>query len=189
MKVSLVSDSGRPPQPDFADLSARVYRLCYSLLRHPHEAADAAQESLARAWDARGRRRPEVTWWTWSAGFAVRVCREHQRERARFRLTQSAAEDAGSPDGDAATSAGSAPADRPNLPDEESAALHDAIAKLPPRQREVVALRYLLDQSTEQTASVLGCPTGTVKSNLHKALRALEAHLRQRKTNDASRNR
>lgn len=54
-------------------------------------------------------------------------------------------------------------------------ALLTAILQLPPRQRATVALRYLEDQSEEQTAWLLGCSVGTVKSQLSKALRALRA--------------
>ncbi|MCH8147500.1 MAG: hypothetical protein IH987_05825 [Planctomycetes bacterium] len=68
-------------EPDFAALSARIYRLCLALLRREDAAADAAQEALTRAWLRRGKKRKAVDWWTWAAGFAVRVCREVDRER------------------------------------------------------------------------------------------------------------
>lgn len=51
------------------------------------------------------------------------------------------------------------------------------IRSLPKGQREVLALRLLLDFSTEQTAEVLGVKQGTVKTQLHRALAQLRAHL------------
>jgi RNA polymerase sigma-70 factor (sigma-E family) len=56
-------------------------------------------------------------------------------------------------------------------------ALRDALALLPPRQREVVVLRYLADLSVDETADAMRCAKGTVKSTLHAALAALRIEL------------
>lgn len=48
---------------------------------------------------------------------------------------------------------------------------------LPDRQRQVVALRILLDLSTEQTAEILSIAPGTVTAHLFRALARLESEL------------
>ena len=48
-----------------------------------------------------------------------------------------------------------------------------ALAELPPRQRAVLVLRYWEDLSVEETASLLECSTGTVKSQAARGLRML----------------
>jgi RNA polymerase sigma-70 factor (sigma-E family) len=53
----------------------------------------------------------------------------------------------------------------------------DALATLPPRGRAVVVLRYWEDLSVEQTADVLGCSPGNVKSQSARALDKLRAVL------------
>ncbi|MCQ4210568.1 SigE family RNA polymerase sigma factor [Streptomyces longispororuber] len=58
---------------------------------------------------------------------------------------------------------------------EQEEALAAAVRALPVRQRSVVVLRYFEDLSVEETAKVLGCAPGTVKSQASKALRALRA--------------
>lgn len=54
-----------------------------------------------------------------------------------------------------------------------------ALEELPPQQKEVCVLHYLLDQSVEQVAEGLGVTAGTVKTQLHRARKALAARLRK----------
>lgn len=48
-----------------------------------------------------------------------------------------------------------------------------ALGHLPPRQRAVLVLRYFEDRTEAETAELLGCSLGTVKSQHHKAMRRL----------------
>jgi RNA polymerase sigma-70 factor (sigma-E family) len=59
---------------------------------------------------------------------------------------------------------------------DQRAGLLAALASLPKRQREVVVLRYWEDYSEAQTAQILGCSVGTVKSQASKALAKLRTH-------------
>jgi RNA polymerase sigma-70 factor, ECF subfamily len=53
----------------------------------------------------------------------------------------------------------------------------ELLDRLPPRQRAAVVLRYLGDLTVPEIADALGCAPGTVKSNLHDALRNLRVEL------------
>lgn len=59
---------------------------------------------------------------------------------------------------------------------DERGALLDALAQLPPKQRAVVVMRYWEDLSESEVAEVLGCSTGTVKSQASKGLAKLRAY-------------
>jgi len=68
----------------------------------------------------------------------------------------------------------------PDTPSRDESARVDAaidaqrlLARLPEPQREVVILRYYHDLTEEETARILDCPKGTVKSRLHHALAQL----------------
>jgi RNA polymerase sigma-70 factor (sigma-E family) len=52
-----------------------------------------------------------------------------------------------------------------------------ALRSLPPRMRAAVALRYLEDRSESDTAELLGCSVGTVKSATHRGVARLRAAL------------
>jgi RNA polymerase sigma factor (sigma-70 family) len=53
------------------------------------------------------------------------------------------------------------------------------VLALPPRQRAAVALRYYEDLTEAQTAEILGCSIGTVKSQTHRALATLRHKLEE----------
>lgn len=57
-----------------------------------------------------------------------------------------------------------------SLSSEERQELRAALDRLPPRRRAVLVLRYLCDLSVEETAAVLGCAPGTVKSQASRGL-------------------
>ena len=56
-------------------------------------------------------------------------------------------------------------------------ALAEALRKLPRRQREAVALRFLSDLSEADTAEALGISAGSVKTHVHRGLATLRDEL------------
>ena len=65
----------------------------------------------------------------------------------------------------------------------EDHALHDALwtalSRLSKKQRAIVVLRYYEDLSEAQTAEILGCTVGTVKSHTSRAIRSLRATMKE----------
>lgn len=58
---------------------------------------------------------------------------------------------------------------------EVAVSVRAALARLTPRQRAVLVLRYFEDRTERETAEILDCAVGTVKSNVRDALARLRA--------------
>jgi len=136
-------------------------------------ADDAAQEAFVRAYDFLPRFRPGAPFRPWLLTVVANVARNQCRSTGRWtRALRQSGERGGQP------------ASAPSAEDEALARhrgrdLRAAVDGLPVRYREVVACRYLLDLSEDETARVLGLAHGTVKSRLSRALDRLEHQLQR----------
>ena len=137
--------------------SPALLRTAYLLVRDLQLAEDLLQISLTKAWFAwkRVNGDPEpyvrrilvttsVSWW---------------RQRWTHETPTSVIPERAMPDG----------SEWPRHGDE----VWDALGRLPRRQRAVVVLRYVEDRTEAETAELLGCSLGTVKSQCFKALAKL----------------
>ena len=57
--------------------------------------------------------------------------------------------------------------------------VHQGLLRLPPRQRAVLVFRYFDDLTVAETAEVMGCSQGTVKSQTARGLEALRVSVSQ----------
>jgi RNA polymerase sigma-70 factor (sigma-E family) len=150
----------RDARPDFDEFvvvcSDRLLRTAYLLTRDPALAEDLLQAALAKAWFAwrrlDGQPEPYVhrilvtayaTWW-------------HRRWWGERPTAE--------------------PPGRSEVAGDGPETRHDlwvALGRLPRRQRAVIVLRFFDDLSEADTAELLGCSAGTVRSQTSKALARL----------------
>lgn len=136
----------------------QLLRFGHVLTGNPHAAADLVQDALERAMLAW----PRVSRQSDPEGYVRRIMVNRNisvwRKLRRERLTAEFPEQPSAP-----------PAGR-------DLALWNQLGELPPRQRAVLVLRYYEDMTEQQTAEVLGCSVGTVKSQAAKAIANLRKH-------------
>ena len=145
-----------------------LFRLALAAGLFQEDAVDAVQEALMRAFIGRRGWRQGSDALAWLCGFVMNICRERHRDRRRrmaFSLDEGLSEACDS------THPATALGDREQLQQ-----LKEAIAELPSRQREAIACRYLRRMSIRQTAEVMGCAEGTVKSCVSAALERLRTY-------------
>jgi RNA polymerase sigma-70 factor (ECF subfamily) len=146
----------------------------------PASAEDAVQDALIRAFSALPRFDPAKPFRPWLLTIVANTARNQRRSARRWEhsVTTVGRVHLAS----ASASAGTADTTSP----EEAVVQRDAddqllaaVARLPRAQRTVIACRYLMDLTEEETATVLGIPRGTVKSRLARGLSRLEKALRE----------
>jgi len=155
----------------------RLYRLAWGYLRNHEDALDAVQEAMVKVYLARGRYRPRAHPFTWVSRILGNHCIDLlRRRRARPAESLESAARTG-PAGDLpATDPGDTP-EREHERREFRRRIEEAVAGLPPNQREVFMLRHFEEMSLEEIASARGCALGTVKSSLHRAAAAVRDRL------------
>lgn len=140
---------------------ARLVRLAYGITGDRGLAEDLAQTALTNAYASWPRvRRAEDP----DAYLRRIVLNAHRGGFRKRRVTEQLT---------ASPPEASATAPDPASQHGERAAIIAALATLPPRQREVLVLRYWLDLTEIQVAATLGCSVGTVKSQTSRALARL----------------
>jgi RNA polymerase sigma-70 factor, ECF subfamily len=136
---------------------ADVYRLALRFVRDPPTAEDVTQEAFVHAYRSLRRFRGGSKFSTWLFRITRNCAVDAIRRRERRRTYESAAFS-------------------PDVPVEEPAlrvALEEAIDALPTDLREPFVLIEVFGLAYGETSAVLGVPTGTLKSRMHRARRAL----------------
>ena len=136
----------------------------------PDDADDVLQEAYLRTHRNLGRFRAGAEFRPWLLAIVANQARNHRRSawrRGTLALRVAARSTTSAPD---------APAELAEVAERRQLVL-DALSTLPPKDRLVIACRYLLELTEAETVAVTGWPAGTVKSRLSRALRRLQDEL------------
>lgn len=138
-------------------------RLAFLLTGDRALAEDLVQDAFVRLVGRLRHLREPNAFWTYLRRTIVNLANSHFRHRRveRAHLEQLA----------------TAPEARANDNDELDETMHRVLLGLPQRQRAAIVLRFYEDLSDVQTAAVLGCSPGTVRSLVSRGMQTLREEL------------
>ena len=176
--LAWVDEAQRGDQAAFGSLvrlfSRDVYGKAFSILKNHQDADDVVQETFIRVFRALPGFRFESSFRTWlitiatrqALNYRERVAREHESldgpegsiEHAALRVEETQIA---------------------SLLDQEARRLlHEALPKLPKRQKEALTLKLQHDWKYEQIAQAMGTSVGSVKAHIFHAIQNLTRHVK-----------
>ena len=138
-------------------LQGSLYRVAASYLRGESDRLDAVSEAITRAWEKRHTLREESLFRTWITRILIRECVNIQRRQKRSVPVDVLPEAESEPE------------------DERIAALREALAQLPQRQRTMTVLHYMEGYDVREVARIMGTTKSAVCAGLSRARARLRA--------------
>ena len=146
------------------DYHAPVTRLAYRLLGWRGEVEDLVHDVFLAAFKQQHRFRGESSAWTWLAAITINRCRSMRRRKVlyfRWLKRSSLNREAAS---------GTERIER----DETGQRVRDAVAKLSPRDRELIVLHYHEELSIPEISKIIGASDKVIHVRLHRARQRLK---------------
>ncbi|MEY9837526.1 SigE family RNA polymerase sigma factor [Streptacidiphilus sp. EB103A] len=134
-----------------------LHRIAYLLCQDPYRADDLTQSTLLKLYLNWGRARRADNFDGYVRTILVNTFLREQQSTWWRRMTLQRGPDTYAAEGDM----------------DSSLDLLSALSRIPPRQRAALVLRFYCDLSVAETASLLGCSEGNVKSQTSRGLTAL----------------
>jgi RNA polymerase sigma-70 factor (TIGR02954 family) len=147
---------------------ARFYNIAFAYLRNESEALEALQEVTCRAYEKLGKLKDPQYFYTWVIRILIHYCIDEQKRNRKMipllHLPNTLTTE--------------------STPMEEKIRLEWAIAKLSPRYRHIIILKYYQDMTLIEISKLLEKPEGTVKTWLNKALIQLRVYIGKDRSGD-----
>src|ERR687898_1369717 len=173
--MELLTAAAAGDEQAFVQLTApvrrRLHAHCYRMLASVHDADDALQETMLRAWRGIGRFEPHGELSAWLYRIATNVCLRMIEQRGRLEAAQIDAYLQPYPDALLELDTPEREAERRET---VGLAFVAAMQLLPPRQRGALVLRDVLGWSARETADMLGVSVAAANSALQRARERVE---------------
>jgi RNA polymerase sigma-70 factor (ECF subfamily) len=156
---------------------ARIRRFVACSTGDPDLAETITQDTLLRAFKGRESFRGDCTLSTWLTGIAINVTRDHLRSR-RYRFWKQVKATAADVHEMASfLPSDSVSAERRMLAKERVKELYGVLETLSFNQRTVFLMKFSEEMSVDEISEILGMAVNTVRTHLHRALKAVRSKL------------
>ncbi len=186
-ELALIAKAQAGDQQAYAVLVERyqrfVYNIAFNIVHGEEEAADLAQDTFLRVWQALPNYRAEARFSTWLYRIVYNLSLNRLEVLQRRRRNEQQ-DTTTSPDGEEEISL----LERAASPEDEQPAqqyeqaerrgfIWEQVNSLPSHYRSIITMYYGQQLSYEEIAAVTGQPLGTVKTHLHRAKALLRERL------------
>ena len=168
MTAAQANDQRQQMDQFLASVESQAFRLAQAQLQDRDAALDAVQDAMIRLVQKYAHK-PQAQWSPLFFRILINRIRDDQRAAKRFVA-------------DADYALEQTAADNPEQQLSQRQAIHaleQALEELPQRQREAVMLRVWQGFNVAQTAGIMGCGEGSVKTHLSRAMNVLRSRVEE----------
>ena len=135
------------------------------------------QDCLLKAWNARASFRGECSLNTWLTSIALNLVRDHQRTQKFKFWKQAKATAVDVSDVASFVASDETSVDQRLIAQEQVGRLSGILKTLSMNQRTAFLMKFSEDMNLEEISKVMNMPVNTVKTHLHRALKAVRSQL------------
>jgi RNA polymerase sigma-70 factor (ECF subfamily) len=138
-----------------------LYRTAFAFLKNEHDALEAIQEVTYRAYKKIHTVKEPTYMKTWLTRIMMNYCQDHLKKNKRFSNFEPFNK-------------------KSEKSDTVQLELQEALNQLTEMEQQLVYMKYFQDAKIKDIALMENIPEGTVKSRLHKILKTLRQHLKEK---------
>lgn len=138
-----------------------LYRTALAFLKNEHDALEAIQEVTYRAYKKIHSVKEPTYMKTWLTRIMMNYCQDQLKKKKRYLNTEPVNEN-------------------PEKSDMVQLELQEALNKLSEQEQQLIYMKYFQDAKIKDIALMENIPEGTVKSRLHKIMKTLRQHLKEK---------
>ncbi len=142
-----------------------LFRTALAFLKNEHDALEAIQEVTYRAYKKIHSVKEPTYMKTWLTRIMMNYCQDQLKKKKRFLNTEPVNEE-------------------PEKSNTVQLELQEALNKLSEQEQQLIYMKYFQDAKIKDIALMENIPEGTVKSRLHKIMKTLRQHLKEKGETD-----